>query len=156
MGAAVAMSLFTESESDEDKQIVALRTMSQLSVAFAIIVKNGAEELPFTIRNIEEAGKLHLRYTSSLLMRAAVLAKLFKEYVVIVYENDSNDDTVKLLRNWERNSEGKVLVLSETGVNVKGSWLNAVARARNKYMEVPRRMNCIDAHIRVRTRVLPP
>ena len=37
----------------------ASRPMSKLSVAFAMVTKNGAAELPFTIKNIETAG-LHI------------------------------------------------------------------------------------------------
>lgn len=95
----------------------ALRSMATLSAAFLIVTKNGENELPYTIKNIEAA------------------ASQFKDYVVIVYENDSRDQTVEVLRDWKESSNGKVVVMTETGVKVPGSWLNAVARARNKCMQ---------------------
>lgn len=89
------------------------------------VCKNVANALPNTIQNIEELGSN------------------FKDYAVIIYENNSTDNTAGMLRNWvKRNS--KVTLISEnlthdalqasaTSYSFEGSpcRMEIIARARN-------------------------
>lgn len=64
-------------------------------VAIGALARNCEENLPSNIERIEE------------------LRKQFADSYVVVYENDSTDATLKILRKWERESKN-VFIISET------------------------------------------
>lgn len=71
-----------------------LSVMRSCSVAICGIGRNVASILPLTIKRIER------------------LAKMFRDYRIIIYENDSTDGTQKILRRWSENNI-RVTVISE-------------------------------------------
>jgi len=70
------------------------RRMRTRQVVLAALARNVASLLPRTIARMERLGSL------------------FGEYRVVVYENDSDDQTLKLLNKWSRRNS-RVTVLSE-------------------------------------------
>jgi hypothetical protein len=69
--------------------------MRQRRVVIAGLARNVADVLPQTIGRIERLGEL------------------FADYRVVIYENDSSDDTPRLLRQWSR-ANPRVTILNET------------------------------------------
>lgn len=69
-----------------------LERMSRLRVAIGGLTRNSAQILPKTIARIEQLGSL------------------FGDYQVIIYENDSHDDTPRLLAEWSaRNTKAQTV-----------------------------------------------
>ena len=58
------------------------KKMAQETVVFCGLIRNGASSLPLMMQKIEKTGKL------------------FKDYKVVIFENDSVDDTRTLLKKW--------------------------------------------------------
>ncbi|MFV1964857.1 MAG: hypothetical protein ACC628_05505 [Pirellulaceae bacterium] len=71
------------------------RVMRERKVVLCGVVRDAAEILPRTIARIERIGQL------------------FADYQVVIYENDSRDNTPELLRQWSHRN-WRVVVLSET------------------------------------------
>ena len=63
------------------------------------------------------------------------LASEFDEYAIIVYENDSTDDTLTVLNNFSRNKRN-VFIISES--NVLGCRTERLARGRNALLNLAR------------------
>lgn len=96
------------------------------------------------VRNAEKGLRRNLPVIDGILKRC-------KDYRVFVYENDSVDDTKKILQEWQRNNQGKVCVsLNQTDPsktipsarNVEGvnpffshKRIDKMARLRNNYMD---------------------
>jgi hypothetical protein len=70
------------------------RRMSTLRVVFCALARDVTEYLPRTMANIERMGAL------------------FADYRVVVFENDSADDTLRQLQSWQAGND-RVHVLSE-------------------------------------------
>lgn len=82
------------------------------------------------------------------------LRKLFRESYVIVIENDSQDNTKEILKNWQTNSSNIFLQMEDTGTktipstNVSGYFpgmtayrIEKMIRYRNKYLEFVNKHN---------------
>lgn len=94
------------------------------------VCKNVETPLPYTIDIIERIGSL------------------FEDYRIIVYENDSTDRTVEILKHWEKRNKRLHLTtekvpyseLDQCIVNIKqdGSFFHpeAIARARNLVLDI--------------------
>ena len=107
---------------------VAYPTFSDKAIICGVC-KNVSSNLPIMIRSIEEIGDL------------------FAEYSVCIYENNSTDSTVQILRDWER-SNARVTIISENlsreellRSGESRTWDNmpfrteVIARARNIVLE---------------------
>ena len=60
-------------------------------------------------------------------IKLSLIKNLFKESKIIIYENDSSDDTLNILKNWE--SENFIQLITEK--NVKGQRTERLAHGRN-------------------------
>ena len=74
-----------------------------------------------TCKNIEKEIK-------NSMTKVEMIGNLFKSYNVILYENDSNDRTLDILKNWEKLNKN-IKVISEK--NVPGNRTNRLSRGRN-------------------------
>ena len=95
--------------------------VSSKKVLICGICRNIESSVPCLIKNMEALGKC------------------FKDYRVIIYENNSEDNTVGLLTEWAENNKNVVFVsekLSEEMLSV--SRTEKIARARNKVLEIVR------------------
>lgn len=93
--------------------------MSRASLVVCGITKDDAETLPLTIRRIEKTGAL------------------FRSYRVVIFENDSVDGTLGMLRAWEA-SNPNVTVLSESlcgHPDFPGDRFARLALCRNRYVD---------------------
>lgn len=89
-----------------------LPTPSVPTIAIAGTAQNVARSSPQTVATIRR------------------IAREFKLLVVVVYENDSADNTLEMLNSWSEQLDGvKVHVISE--LNVPGSRTERLARGRN-------------------------
>jgi hypothetical protein len=93
--------------------------MKEIRVVICAVSRDDAPTLPLTIERIERTGAR------------------FKEYQVVVFENDSMDDTLKLLESWAaRNRRVKVLSRSLTETpEFRGHFEFRLAYCRNHYLE---------------------
>ena len=93
--------------------------MKNVSLVICGITRNDAETLPLTIRRIEKTGSL------------------FRDYRVVVFENDSTDQTPDLLRRWGRdNPRVRVLIESIVALPVfSRSRFEKLAYCRNRYLD---------------------
>lgn len=89
------------------------REMQKHKVVFLGITRDNAPDLPMTMRHIEEIGKY------------------FKDYRVIVFENDSKDGTKLILKLWKHVNR-KVKIISENFYNKKRPSIQFLAQLRNK------------------------
>ena len=64
------------------------------------------------------------------------ISKLFKKSRIIIFENDSKDNTLKILRDFEKQHDN-VIVLSESGLSTKKDYTRTckLAYARNKILQ---------------------
>lgn len=98
-------------------------TTRDLTVAFALIGRDVAHELPYVLRNIER------------------LMALFKRSHVILVENDSIDTTVDVFNAWANSMSNSTTTLGEARVlsmtqSTRGKKdFKALADARNVYLE---------------------
>ncbi len=86
-------------------------------VIFAGITRDNAWDLPIMIKNIERIGKY------------------FKDYKVILFENDSTDQTKNLLQDWQSNNN-KVKIITENFGNKKRPSIHFLSDIRNRYLKV--------------------
>ena len=94
-------------------------SMKKAAIIICGITRDDAETLPLTIRRIEKTGKL------------------FADYRVVIFENDSTDQTLAILRQWEK-ANPKVTILSESlrGQPLfSGSRFVRLAACRNRYLD---------------------
>jgi hypothetical protein len=89
--------------------------MAKHSLIIAGITRDNATEIPTMIKYIEKTGSF------------------FKDYRVIIFENDSKDKTKELLENWQ-DENSKVLLVSESFANEKRPSIGFLATVRNKYI----------------------
>lgn len=87
-----------------------------MRAVFCGIAKNVANVVRHSITYVEEA------------------AKLFSDYKVVIYENDSTDGTLDILLEWQKNNEN-VVIISEILNAPPQRDLNIMAYARNKYLD---------------------
>jgi hypothetical protein len=102
-----------------EKVAAGYRNMKESSVVLCGITKDDADILPLTLRRIEQTGGL------------------FGDYRVVVYENDSRDDTPAILKVWE-SANGKVRVLSDSLVGspiLRLPRTERLAWCRNRYLD---------------------
>lgn len=86
------------------------------------IARNVASAAPNTIKNAEKLGNQ------------------FKNYAVIIYENNSTDNTVELFKNWAKNNSHVIFVhenMPDTRLAIART--EKIARARNKILSIARR-----------------
>ncbi len=64
------------------------------------------------------------------------IGNLFEDYKIIIFENDSKDNTLNLLKIFEKNNKN-VIIISEKGLNKKPGFTRTckLAHARNKIIE---------------------
>ena len=110
--------------------------MAEKSVAICSIVRNAQSSLKKNIPLIEK------------------LRSKFKESIVVIFENDSKDDTKDILRNWNKNSPGVSVRLQDfnqitipnediNGVNrfFSKERISKMANYRNYYLEILESLN---------------
>ena len=117
---------FTCSGENEEAYHLCVRqgiaAMKESSVIFCGLARDVAEGLPMVQKRIERAGSM------------------FKDYRVVIYENDSQDNTVALLKDWQAKNP-HVVVLSENLGAKKWGQVNDLDRmkylatCRNQYLE---------------------
>lgn len=90
--------------------------MGNSKVVICGITRDNAKELPSLIKYIEKT------------------AKYFKDYRVIIFENDSQDGTKQILKNWQTQNS-KVQILNKVYSNNKRPSIAFLAKARNHYLE---------------------
>jgi hypothetical protein len=93
--------------------------MKSASIVICGITRDDAETLPLTIRRIEKTGGF------------------FADYRVVIFENDSADQTPELLRQWEKANAG-VTVLSESLRELpafSSGRFERLAYCRNRYLD---------------------
>lgn len=99
---------FFDGEKKEDYENTKLSSVTVVGTA-----KNVGKYLPKTIKKLE------------------MIANLFNEHQIIIYENDSKDNTLGFLKKW-KNSSGdqyKIKIISET--NIRGKRTHVLSYARN-------------------------
>ncbi len=89
--------------------------MQKHKVVFAGITRDNARDLPMVMRGIEYLGGL------------------FKDYKVIIFENDSSDGTKVILNLWAM-CNPKIKVISQDFHNLKRPSIKFLSDARNKYL----------------------
>lgn len=101
-----------------DKTIIetGFKEMKQHRIIIAGITRDDIASLPTMRRYIEQLGKN------------------FKDYKVVIFENDSKDGTKEFLTNW-KNKNPKINILSKDFYNKKRPDTGFIARARNVYLE---------------------
>lgn len=94
---------------------------SQQKVIICGVGKDIEQALPNTIKNIEALGNL------------------FADYAVIIYENNSKDNTAKILEKWSKKNN-RVTFISEhvSKKKLPGSRTEKIARARNIVLALAR------------------
>lgn len=110
-------------QNDFQKKVAAgYENMKNASVIICGLTKDDASILPLTIRRIEKTGRC------------------FSDYRVIVYENDSHDNTLDILKNWEAvNPKVKIIAESIQGTEVRQwSRTEKLAHFRNRYLRLIR------------------
>lgn len=110
-------------QNDFPKKVAAgYENMKGLSVIICGITKDDAAILPLTILRIEKT------------------SGYFRDYRVIVYENDSRDNTLEILKNWEAvNPKVKIITESIQCTEViKWSRTEKLAHFRNRYLSLIR------------------
>ena len=77
-----------------------------------------------TAKNIE-------KYLPSTIKKLEMIANLFFQHQIIIYENDSTDKTLSILKAWKSSREDKydIKIISET--NIKGRRTHVLSYARN-------------------------
>lgn len=93
--------------------------MKGISLVICGIARNDGETLPRTIRRLEKTGRL------------------FRDYRVVVFENDSTDRTPALLRQWEAEND-RVMILSESLLDLpvlSSGRFPLLAYCRNRYLD---------------------
>jgi acetyltransferase-like isoleucine patch superfamily enzyme len=77
-----------------------------------------------TAKNIE-------KYLPNTIKKLEMIANLFYQHQIIIYENDSNDKTLSILKEWKSSREDKydIKIISET--NIKGKRTHVLSYARN-------------------------
>jgi hypothetical protein len=86
------------------------------------VARNVAPAVPNTIKNAE------------------LLGRHFADYAVIIYENNSKDDTVKLFNDWARKNSRVVFVHENFSSQQSAiARTEKIARARNKVLSIARR-----------------
>lgn len=90
--------------------------MKDHKLIIAAISRDNMDQLHIMRKNIERTGAL------------------FKDYKVIVFENDSKDGTKEFLKRWQR-INSKVKHLEQDYKNTKRPSIQFMAEARNKYLD---------------------
>lgn len=89
--------------------------MKKHKVVFSGITRDNAKELPVVIKHLEETGSY------------------FKDYRVIIFENDSEDGTQNILQDWKLINP-RVKIISKNYSNKKRPSIAFLAEARNHYL----------------------
>ncbi|MCG8456045.1 MAG: hypothetical protein MI919_07170 [Holophagales bacterium] len=109
--------------SRESKRVLeGRRIMADKRVLFCGLARDVAVHLPSVIRHIERAGAA------------------FLDYRVVVFENDSEDDTVEALRSWTERNRRVTLLTDRLGwpkwcQDESSERMNAMAEARNRVLD---------------------
>lgn len=90
--------------------------MAKHKLVICGITRDNANALPNVIRHIENT------------------ASFFKDYKVIIFENDSSDGTKEILKNWSMKND-KVKILSKDYGFIKRPSIAFMAEARNFYLD---------------------
>lgn len=104
--------------------------MKHIQVVICGISRNNADILPLTLQRIETTGLL------------------FKDYRVVVFENDSTDNTLEILRQWQKKNT-KVYILTGSILNTPIYYLSRSERlawCRNQYLNFIRQSDLFDGY----------
>ena len=102
-----------------NKTALGYEKMKNASLIICGITRDDAETLPLTIGRIEKTGRF------------------FRNYRVVIFENDSTDQTPAILHMWESDNP-RVKIISESILNlvaVMGSRFERLAYCRNRCLE---------------------
>jgi hypothetical protein len=101
-----------------DSKVIAkgLEEVSKHKVIFAGITRDNAEDLPKMLDFMEDFGSK------------------FKDYRVVIFENDSKDNSVEILKKYERRNS-KIKIISENFNLQKRPSIKFLADIRNKYLD---------------------
>jgi glycosyltransferase involved in cell wall biosynthesis len=108
-----------DAEAFRKKTARGYESMKKAAIVICGITRDDAETLPLTIQRIEKTGGL------------------FADYHVVIFENDSRDDTAAILRQWEEEN-AKVTILSESlreRPDLTENRFERLAYCRNRYLE---------------------
>jgi glycosyltransferase involved in cell wall biosynthesis len=93
-------------------------------------VKNSAV-IVGTARDIE-------KFLKNTIKKLEMISQLFEKYQIIIYENDSKDNTLKILKKWKNNNKN-IEIISEK--NVKGLRTQRLAHGRNIILKRALKLN---------------
>jgi len=85
-----------------------------------------------TARDIE-------KYLPTTIKKIELISNTFKKVNIIIYENDSIDNTLKILNNWKLNSKYDIKIISET--NIPGKRTHRLSYARNLLLDEALKLN---------------
>lgn len=109
------------------KVLIVIRDMKTYSVIFTGTIKNGEKYIKNILDNIDNCGKK------------------FKNYTVIIYENDSSDKTIEILNN-NKKENYHYIIEKKVGQNLekngeKNIRTNVLAHARNSLLNKANELN---------------
>ena len=114
----------------QEKTLRGYETMKSSALIICGITKDDAETLPLTIGRIEKTGGY------------------FRDYRVIIFENDSMDQTPAILRKWAKENR-KVKIISESLLNLpvfSRSRFDRLAYCRNRCVEYINDLTEVDGY----------
>ena len=79
-----------------------------------------------TAKNVEE-------YLENTISKIEILTTIFNKHNIIIYENDSIDNTLNIFKTWENNSNLNIKIISEK--NIQGLRTHVLSYARNKLLD---------------------
>ena len=79
-----------------------------------------------TAKNVEE-------YLENTISKIEILTTIFNKHNIIIYENDSTDNTLNIFKTWENNSNLNIKIISEK--NIQGLRTHVLSYARNKLLD---------------------
>ena len=103
-------------ELDTNNLATGIKEMKNHKLIMTGITRDNAADWPIMVKHMEYLGGF------------------FKDYRVIIFENDSTDGTKALLSHWEANNP-KVQIISQDFFNPKRPSYKFMADVRNKYLE---------------------
>jgi hypothetical protein len=93
--------------------------------------KEGYENTKLSSVTVVGTAKNVGKYLPKTIKKLEMIADLFNEHQIIIYENDSRDNTLDFLKEWKNNSGNKykIKIISET--NIRGKRTHVLSYARN-------------------------
>ena len=84
-----------------------------------------------TARDIE-------KFLKNTIKKLEMISEIFQKYQIIIYENDSKDNTLNILNNWKNNNKN-IEIISEK--NVSGLRTQRLAHGRNILLKKALKLN---------------